>query len=65
MSDKTTATQSSYEEKIKNAKIVVANDGSICLDFELEEVNAKIDKAKEIAKEELKFRENQKKILAN
>lgn len=64
MSDKTTATQS-YEEKIKNAKIVVANDGSICLDFELEEVNARIEKAKEIAKEELKFRENQKKILAN
>lgn len=53
----------SYEDKLKNATQVVADDGSICLDFELEEVNARIKEAKEKAKKELELRKKQQEKL--
>lgn len=48
----------SYEEKITNAKMVLADNGTMCLDFELEAVNAKIKAVRAEAEAELKRRES-------
>ena len=48
----------SYEDKIAKAVMVVADNGTLCLDFELEAVNAKIKAVKAEAVAELKLRES-------
>jgi len=56
--NQTSTAELSYEDKIANAVMVVAINGTMCLNFELEAVNAKIKAVRAEAETELKARES-------